>query len=109
LTPERLASPDAGAAVVVSLAGELDIGTVESICARGATALDQPGARTLIFDLAAVTYIDSTAIGALVDVRRAAAARHVPMRLAHVSSSVQRVLEISGLAEYLGATRGPGG
>lgn len=89
-------------AAVVALAGELDLGAVDAICARAATALDQPGTRTLSFDISAVTFIDSSAIGAFIDVRTLAQARGASMELINVPSRIGRIIEITGLTEYLG-------
>lgn len=83
--------------VVVTLSGELDIYTVPGL-RRDVADLD-PAADTLLVDMSHVTLIDSSGLGALVGLRSRAAhaGRHVG--IVAPTSSVVRVLEITGLRD----------
>ena len=85
--------------VVVPLAGELDIAVADDVREQGLAALQQPGVRVLVLDLTEVTFLDSSAIGALVEIRNAAHPAGVPVTLRNVSSSIQRTVEIMGLTD----------
>jgi anti-sigma B factor antagonist len=100
-------------AVVVSLAGELDLYNAEEV--RGAlldACAGEPG--VLVVDLEEVRFIDSTALGVLVEAR-SRMAEHGGFRLAAPGLETRRALEVSGLdrhflvhdsvAEALEATR----
>ena len=54
-----------------------------------------------VVDLAAVTFIDSSGLRALVQAHQARAEAGSTLRLRSPSAAVQRLLEISGLAGYL--------
>jgi anti-anti-sigma factor len=88
----------ADGAFVISLAGELDLAAVETLQAKATAALDQPGARALIFDMTAVTFIDAAGINALVDIRN-----HAAVEVTNVPLKILRVLAITGVTKHLGA------
>jgi anti-anti-sigma factor len=80
------------------LTGEIDITcspTLRSIGERLADAL-AAGDR-LPVDVAEVTFIDSSGVGALVAVRNAASASGGSLVLRNLSQPVRRLLELSGL------------
>ena len=87
-----------GEAVVVSLAGELDLYNAEEV--RRAL-LDTLADRTelLVVDLAEVTFIDSTALGVLIEARSRMTDRS-GFRLAAPGIEVRRALEVSGLDRH---------
>jgi anti-sigma B factor antagonist len=85
-------------AVVVSLAGELDLYNAEEV--RRAlldTLAGEP--ELLVVDLAEVTFIDSTALGVLIEARSRMADRG-GFRLAAPGLEVRRALEVSGLDRH---------
>jgi anti-sigma B factor antagonist len=100
-------------AVVLSLAGELDLYNAEEV--RGAL-LEACGGNPsmLVVDLEQVRFIDSTALGVLIEARSRMADRS-SFRLAAPGLETRRALEVSGLdhhflvhdtvAEALEATR----
>jgi anti-sigma B factor antagonist len=94
------AYPDAGMAVL-ALTGELDVANADDIRARGAGLLSAD-VRELVVDLSGVTFLDSTALGAVLDVRSTAERVGVPLRLEAVPPGIRRVISIAGLAETLG-------
>jgi anti-sigma B factor antagonist len=100
-------------AIVLSLAGELDLYNAEEV--RGALLAACAGEPSvLVVDLEQVRFIDSTALGVLIEARSRMADRS-SFRLAAPGLETRRALEVSGLdhhflvhdtvAEALEATR----
>jgi anti-sigma B factor antagonist len=85
-------------AVVVSLAGELDLYNAEEL--RG-SLLDAIAGEPelLVVDLEQVRFIDSTALGVLIEARSRMADRN-GFRLAAPALEARRALEISGLDRH---------
>jgi anti-sigma B factor antagonist len=90
-------------AVVVNLDGEFDMSEVEAFrsCMEGVIA-SCDGA--VIVDLADVTFIDSSAISALLHTRRCLAGEGREFRLQHLTASVSRIFELAGLTGTFGGT-----
>jgi anti-sigma B factor antagonist len=85
-------------AVVVSLAGELDLYNAEEM--RGAlldACAGEP--QVLVVDLEEVRFIDSTALGVLIEARSKLADRG-RFRLAAPGLETRRALEVSGLDSH---------
>jgi anti-sigma B factor antagonist len=92
------ASPDGD--VVVQLFGELDLGTVPILVGALDDLLDgDPVAIEL--DMAELTFIDSSGVGAYVTAFRRARAMGSRLTLGERSGIVQRVLQLSGVEEAL--------
>ncbi len=85
-------------ATIVSLAGELDLYNAEHV---RAALLEACGEDThmLVIDLADVTFIDSTALGVLIEARSRLADRNT-FRLAAPGLETRRALEVSGLDKH---------
>jgi anti-anti-sigma factor len=88
--------------VAVRVHGEFDLAAVEQFHAAIAAACDRSPA-TVELDLEAVSFIDSSGVGAIVVASRNAAARGASMRIGARSPVVERVLEVSGLEAALRA------
>ena len=85
-------------AVVLTLAGELDLYNAEEV--RGAlldACADEP--KVLVVDLEDVRFIDSTALGVLIEAR-SRMADHSGFRLAAPGLETRRALEVSGLDRH---------
>jgi anti-anti-sigma factor len=85
-------------AVVVALAGELDLYNAEEV--RGAlldACADEPA--VLVVDLEEVRFIDSTALGVLIEARSRMDDRS-GFRLAAPGLETRRALEVSGLDRH---------
>jgi len=93
-------SDEAGRDALV-LVGSIDLVTRQSLIDEGREVLEQGGPLTL--DMGDVDFIDSTGIGALVELARAAEARGTGVLVSRSSARVTRVLEFSGLDQALGA------
>lgn len=85
-------------AVVVALAGELDLYNANDVreALVGITSEEPP---RLVVDLAEVTFIDSTALGVLIEARSRMANRRAFL-LAAPGMETKRALEISGLDKH---------
>jgi len=86
----------------VALAGEIDLEAAPSLIELGLAKLQQPATQRLLIDLDAVTFIDSTGIGALVRLQNAANQAGKDLSLARVPDRVQRLFDITGLNTFLG-------
>jgi anti-sigma B factor antagonist len=85
-------------AVVVSLAGELDLYNAEEVrSALLEACAAEP--QVLVVDLAEVRFIDSTALGVLIEARSRMADRS-GFRLAAPGLETRRALEVSGLDRH---------
>jgi len=76
--------------------GEVDVASVPLLLDE-ARELLATGPFRLEVDLEAVTFIDSSGLGALVRVRNEAKEQGIAVTLANVSDSTQRLLQLSGL------------
>jgi anti-anti-sigma factor len=83
--------------VRLPLAGEIDVETVDTLKASIDAAVDG-GARSIEFDLADVTFLDSAGLALF-----AQAALRLPdgVSLSNASDLVRRVVEVTGLTEIL--------
>ncbi len=85
---------------VVAPAGELDMLIASGL--RRELAQAAVGADHVVLDLSRVTFMDSSAIGAIVAVHKELAARGGGVRLVNPQPPVQRILHITGLDCTLG-------
>jgi len=84
-------------AVVVQLSGELDLHNAEDV--RRALLEATPGDRRVVVDLTDVEFVDSTALGVLVEARsRLDDGRR--FLLASPGAEIRRALEVSGLDRH---------
>lgn len=87
---------------VVSLAGELDIATVDDF--RGCAApLVARGFGRLLLDMSDVDFLDSTGLSAMLELQRQAAEAGGQVILRRPSPFVRRVLDLSGTGRVFGA------
>ncbi len=90
------AVPGNGTCTLV-LIGEADFAIADHVIELGTLSLSDAEIHTLFVDLAAVTFIDSTAIGALIHLRNAAEDSSRAFVLTGVPDRVLHVFEIAGL------------
>jgi anti-sigma B factor antagonist len=81
---------------VVTLTGELDIGTAPRLTAAVETALDKSPVR-VILDMSAVTFCDSQGLGTLVVLNRAATRSRSVLVLSDLTDFLERLLHVTGL------------
>ena len=85
-------------ATVVSLAGELDLYNADEV-RQALHACSAEGPARLVVDLSGVTFIDSTALGVLIEAR-SEMADHGAFLLAAPGLETRRALEVSGLDRH---------
>jgi anti-sigma B factor antagonist len=85
-------------AVIASLAGELDLYNAEEVRAALLECLSEEP-KVLVVDLEQVTFIDSTALGVLIEARSRLEDRQ-GFRLAAPGVETRRALEVSGLDRH---------
>jgi anti-anti-sigma factor len=90
------AVPGDGTCTLV-LFGEADLAVADDIVELGTVSLSEPATHTLCIDLAAVTFIDSTSIGALVRLRNIAIDQDKKLVLVAPQPRLLRTLDLSGL------------
>lgn len=90
-------------ALVVTVAGEIDMLTVNRLRAAVAAGFDQlPHGATLVIDLTDVTFLGSPGLQALVEATRAAQRRREPLRIVvDHTRPVIRPIELAGLDDLL--------
>jgi anti-sigma B factor antagonist len=81
------------------VAGDIDVHSADQVAALGLLHLTDANLRSLVVDLSAVTFIDSSGIGALVRIRNVALEFDKHLALRNPSERVQKVLNITALDE----------
>ena len=100
MTLIALTAPDG--AVIVTLAGDLDIASAPAARERLLSLL-RPGACRLVIDMSAVRYADASGLAVLVSTKRRAILLGGELRLAALQPKVAGVLTATGLSRYLAA------
>lgn len=80
----------------VSVVGEVDLATAPLLRDRLHTALRDQSPAVLVVDLAGVTFLDCTGIGALISAHNAALQAGCQLRITDPQPIVRRVLEVTG-------------
>ncbi|WP_305786751.1 STAS domain-containing protein [Symbioplanes lichenis] len=86
----------------VRLEGELDLGARDELRDALFALIDHDRPRALLVDLAGVTFIDSEAIGAILDGYLAASEAGIAFRLINLKGIVQRVFDVIDLPQLFG-------
>jgi anti-anti-sigma factor len=97
------AIPADGYATLV-MSGEADLAVAPDLIELGTVCLDESTCASLIIDLAAVTFIDSTSMGAMIQLHNRAEDLGKTIVLTHVPSRVRQVLTLAGLDAFFGLT-----
>jgi len=88
-------------AVIVTVAGEVDLVTVERLRCAVIDALHAPVGHPVIVDLTRVTFLDCHGLTALVAAKEEASRQDEPLRLVGTRHAVLRPIELSGLLKAL--------
>jgi anti-anti-sigma factor len=83
---------------LLTVSGAVDLQTRGELLRAGRQAL-ATGSGALVLDLGAVSFVDSTGIGALIELGHDAADSGGGLVLRNPSKRVVRILEVTGLAE----------
>ncbi|MCU1656944.1 MAG: anti-anti-sigma factor [Pseudonocardiales bacterium] len=78
--------------------GELDLYSADELAALGLLHLAESEVDAVTLDLAGVTFIDSTGLGALVRIRNVALEFEKELALRNPSDRVQKLLKITGMS-----------
>lgn len=100
-------TPAADGVSTLAVSGEVDLSTAAQLRAAGIAAVAAPECTALTLDLAAVQFLDSSGVGALVAIRAAGVERARPVTVANPSRRARQVLEICGLATEFGLVPSP--
>jgi anti-anti-sigma factor len=84
---------------VLVVTGDVDLATAHELVAAADGLASSGGARLLRLDLAGVTFLDSTGISALLEIRRAAARSGADVVVVGRSPIVDRVFSLAGIAD----------
>ncbi|MTI79374.1 MAG: anti-sigma F factor antagonist [Firmicutes bacterium] len=87
--------------LVVRLAGELDLGSADTLRTEMDDALDSSQLRHIILNLADVTYIDSTGLGVMLGRYKKVSKYGGKMALVNPQPQVKKILELSGLTSII--------
>lgn len=93
--------PGAPGEARVTASGEIDVHTAPLLLAEVRRVVEG-GAPSVVLDLADVGFMDSSGLRALITLREQALAAGGELRITAASRSVQRVIEVTGLSEFLG-------
>ena len=86
---------------VITVSGELDIAHAPQLASLARVAMTSPSWDILIIDLTNVPFVDSTGLGALLDLHTAVTHAGRMVRLRGVQKPVRKVIEITGLTQAL--------
>lgn len=95
-----MADPQQLPAVVIALPTEIDMANADRVGQQLGSAL-APGVRTVIADMTATRFCDSSGINTLVRAHQQAAANGTELRLVVASPAVLRPLTLTGLDDLL--------
>jgi anti-sigma B factor antagonist len=90
-----------GSDVIVRLAGELDLSTADALFDVLLAAIGDNDATTIEVDLALVSFLDSSALAALVKGFSAAKQAGCQFKVTNAPGAVRRVLEVTGTLDEL--------
>lgn len=85
----------------ISVSGEIDFGNVGRL-RNQLVELIQSEEGDLIVELSRVVFIDSTTIGVLIQAKKRLIELDRDLVLSQPAARVRRILEVAGLADYLG-------
>jgi anti-sigma B factor antagonist len=96
---EAIRDTDAAGRDVLVVSGDVDLATAHEFVAAADAWAASGVAGPLRIDLSGVTFLDSTGVSALLEIRRTAAASGNDVVLVAQSSPVDRVLALAGIAD----------
>ena len=93
-----------GDTCTVLLCGELDLTAVDELTSLFLTEAERPGTRLIQADLDAVRFIDSSAIGAMINGYKAAQVTDTAFTVVGAHAQVRAVLDMVGVMPLLGGS-----
>jgi anti-sigma B factor antagonist len=89
-----------GDTITLAVAGDVDLAARDVLATAVGAALDE-NPSVIAVDLAEVTFLDSSGIGALIRGRNLADERHIVFYTVGANGLVRQVLEMTGVWEHL--------
>jgi anti-sigma B factor antagonist len=77
--------------------GDLDLATADDLISLALLTINNQRASELVIDLSGIAFIDSTGLGALVQIRDGARAQDCAVRIAGLSGQAARIFTITKL------------
>lgn len=96
---------DGHGARCVTLTGEIDVANGEHLRDALSEILRESNTQRMAVDLAGVTFLDSSGLGALLAAKHEADSIAIRSDVTATSSAVARAIEIAGLTEFLNVAR----
>jgi anti-sigma B factor antagonist len=90
---------DDGGRAVLIVTGSIDLESRDRLLEAGHAALRRDGCHGVVLDLEGVQFVDSTGIGAFVELAAEAEDHGATFEIRNPSARVRRLLEVTGLAE----------
>jgi anti-anti-sigma factor len=90
-------------AAVVRLAGDFDINARDELRTTLLEAIHAAGPAEVVVDFDEAAFLDSEAMGALIEGLNAGREAGVPLRIVNAKGLVHRVLEVSGVLDLFNA------
>jgi anti-sigma B factor antagonist len=97
---------DEGATRTLAFAGEIDMASCPLVSELVSAALWDADVRSVVIDLAAVTFVDSTGLRTLVHEHERCRRDGIGLAIVPGPAAVQRVFEVCGVLEHLPFTPG---
>lgn len=88
--------------ITIDLTGELDMATASAVLACVQAAAPEPGC-DVVADLSGLSFADSAGISSLITVSKRIRSEGGSFSIVGLQHEVRRVLELTGLIEYLNA------
>ena len=85
---------------VIAVRGEIDLHTALKFQDAIGHAAENEGVGAVVVDMAEVTFMDSTALSALMRSKDALEQQEVSLRLAAPSTAVERIFSVTGFQDY---------
>ena len=85
---------------VVAVRGEVDLHTAPKVQDAIERAAHTDGVRTVVVDVGDVSFMDSTALSALVRSKDSLQQKEISLRLAAPSTAVERIFSVTGFEDY---------
>lgn len=86
---------------VIHLEGECDMASIDALNAAGREAIGAASAGgRMTIDLRALTFLDSSGLGALVAIRNAATDKNIALRLRSVPRQASRILALTAMEDF---------
>ena len=93
----RIRQTQDGSTIQIAVEGDLDMYSAPDLLAAGLTALEQSEADTLVLDLAALDFTDSTGLRTFVGLHSKAGDERRDLVLTNLPDGTLRLLQLTGL------------